>query len=169
MLPEWGGRFVYFCFSGAQQRFCNEENCRADHKDKQGKWFVQKNAVSGGRIRALRLQDDAECRFARCAARSRWLNPREGIIKRSDYIYVMIEAHIIDRMDFYLLERVCDQLEEWSGTEYGTLFISCEIRKQTISRKDFAKRLIEITSLYHFDHKNLVLELSEAALDSCRR
>lgn len=97
-------------------------------------------------------------------ALSRWQNPEEGLLTPDRYIETMQNAGIIDRLDFYILEEACRQLEAWKTTDKKELWISCNFTRITVSSTDFLQRFREITEKYRFDHSNLILELTEDSL-----
>lgn len=97
-------------------------------------------------------------------ALSRWQNPEEGILSPAHYVESMKNAGIIDKLDFYILEKSCRQLELWRSTEKSDLWISCNFTRLTVSRMDFIERFEEIIHRYHFEHKQLIIELTEDSL-----
>lgn len=108
---------------------------------------------------------DAETGTIRGAeALSRWQNPQEGLLTPAHYIEPMKSAGIIDRLDFYILEQSCRQLEAWSTTEKSGLWLSCNFTRITVSHADFLQRFEEIVGRYHFAHQNLIIELTEDSL-----
>lgn len=99
---------------------------------------------------------------------SRWVDPEDGIQSPAVYIEEMINSGIIDRLDFLVLEKVCQKLESWKGTEYDGLYLSCNFARPTISSSAFLKQFLEITQKYQFDRKNLIIEMTEDSLAESR-
>lgn len=96
---------------------------------------------------------------------SRWLNPEEGIIYPKDYISLLEEAEMIDKLDFYILECCCVMLEKWSKTKKKNLWISCNMTRITLSDPKFIENFKEIVKKHKFNHSSLVLEFTEDSLE----
>lgn len=99
-------------------------------------------------------------------ALARWSNPKEGSSISASYIKAMIQTDVIDILDFYILEQVCRKLEQWHNTPNDELVISCNFSRHTLCSDNFLSRFQTITGRYHFDHHNLVIELTEDSLTS---
>ncbi len=97
-------------------------------------------------------------------ALSRWHNPEDGILLPDSYVNAMTSAGIIEHLDFYIFEKVCSQLEEWSDTDKKDLWISCNFTRATVSKSNFFERFKEIQNKYSFEHDKLIIELTEDSL-----
>ena len=94
-------------------------------------------------------------------ALSRWEHPREGLLFPGAYIQLMQQAKNIHLLDFYMLEKCCQQLQRWNTPETEALKLSCNFDRQTAAREDFYDRVMEITEKYGVDRSRLVLEITE--------
>lgn len=103
-------------------------------------------------------------RICGAEALSRWIDPEEGQLSPDRYIESMINAGMIDRLDFYIFEQVCRQLEQWNKTPYQDMFVSCNFSRPTVESETFLQRIREIVGRYTFKRSNLILELTEDAL-----
>ncbi|MBQ4559603.1 MAG: EAL domain-containing protein [Tyzzerella sp.] len=97
-------------------------------------------------------------------ALSRWNNKEEGLLAPGHYIADMMNLNLIDRLDFCILEKACKQLAEWNRSEYQHLSISCNFTRITVSMPDFLSRFHAVVDKYTFDHKRLIIELTEDSL-----
>ena len=97
-------------------------------------------------------------------ALSRWQNRDKGLLTPAVFIEPLKSAGLIDKMDFYILEEACRQLEQWSLTDKEHLWMSCNFTRLTISRNDFAERFKNVLSKYQFSHSCLIIELTEDSL-----
>ena len=97
-------------------------------------------------------------------ALSRWQNPREGLLNPGKYIELLYEAGVIEKLDFYMLEEVCKQLEEWKRQGYENLKISCNVTRTSVSKENFFEKFQEIVEKYEFAHEKLWLEITEDSL-----
>lgn len=101
-------------------------------------------------------------RICGAEALSRWNDVEEGELSPEKYIESMIDAGIVDRLDFYIFEQVCSILEQWGQeTQFKDMFISCNFCRSTVERSDFLQRFQNIVQKYKFDRRNLVMELTE--------
>lgn len=95
---------------------------------------------------------------------SRWQNPELGLMTPGEYIEVLQETGLILVHDYNVFDRVCHQLQEWSSTEYGDLFLSCNFTRLSLSSSDFSEQIKSIAGKYRFDHRNLMIEITEDTL-----
>lgn len=98
-------------------------------------------------------------------ALSRWDNREKGLISPDKYIENMEKAGLIGRHDFYMFENVCRQLEKWRDTELGSVSISCNFTRITLSEDNFINRLAMICDSYNFDRSRLSIEITEDAME----
>ena len=95
---------------------------------------------------------------------SRWHSAEEGVLSPANYIEDMKLAGMIDQLDFYVLEKTCETLCGWKGSEFDHLRLSCNFTRTTLSSSTFAENFQEILSRHDFDRQNLVIELTEDSL-----
>ena len=98
-------------------------------------------------------------------ALSRWDNPEKGILAPGSYIEAMENSGLINRLDYYMFEMVCNKLHEWQGTEFDKIPISCNFTRITISEDDFLEKIKSIYEKYTFDKSKLVIEITEDAIE----
>lgn len=103
-------------------------------------------------------------RIVGAEALSRWHSVGNGVLSPAYYVEDMKRTGIISKLDFAMLEKACNQLEKWHEDGYGWLYVSCNFTRITISEVDFLKKFQEIVDRYSFDHKKLVIELTEDSL-----
>lgn len=110
------------------------------------------------------IYDVKNQRFCSAEALSRWKHPNQGLLKPHDYIADMITCGLIQELDYYMFEKVCGFLEQYQQKGYIELDVSCNFTRETFSSETFVDKLKEILSRYHFNYKNLILELTEDTL-----
>lgn len=98
---------------------------------------------------------------------SRWDHPRRGLLYPGSYIDIMESEGTIAELDFYIFEEACRQLERWCG-EGRAITISCNFSRITICREDFVRRVTEVSKRFRFDRRLLVMEITEAVMESNR-
>ena len=101
-------------------------------------------------------------------ALSRWAHPVKGILGPEHYIGAMESLGMISQLDYYMFELACRQLAQWHGTAYGSLSISCNFTRETLSEADCADRLKEISDRYHFAKSLLAIEITEDTIEKDR-
>lgn len=103
-------------------------------------------------------------KFVGAEALSRWQNREKGLLLPNMFIESLKSAGLIDKLDFYILEEVCKQLEQWNLDGKGNLWISCNFTRFTISRNDFVERFHAVLGRYQFSPDRLIVELTEDSL-----
>ena len=112
----------------------------------------------------LQMIVDRNERMIGAEALTRWQNREKGLLVPSEFIEPLKAAGLIDKLDFYILEEACKQLEQWSQTDKAHLWISCNITRMTVSRSDFIERFQDVLGRYQFSHDCLIIELTEDSL-----
>ena len=107
---------------------------------------------------------DRNERIVGAEALTRWQSREKGLLSPGVFIEPLKSAGLIDKLDFYILEETCKQLEQWSLTGKEHLWISCNFTRLTVSQNDFAERFQDVLGRYHFPHDRLILELTEDSL-----
>ncbi len=111
------------------------------------------------------IVDNDNKQLACAEALSRWVNSSGNIIFPGEYIGLMEKSGLITRFDYYMFESVCKKLESWKNTDFRDLTISCNFTRITISEIDFVDRIKIIAEKYDFDRKNLLIEITEDAVE----
>ena len=111
------------------------------------------------------IVDNKTKKITSAEALSRWEDKNGDIIMPGKYLGVMEQNGMITKLDYYMFERVCKQLQAWSGTEFGHLMISCNFTRITISGKSFISKIKSIADAYDFDRKNLLVEITEDTVE----
>lgn len=98
-------------------------------------------------------------------ALSRWEDSSGEIIMPGKYIGLMEKSGIIVKFDYYMFEKVCEKLSQWTNTDFDKLTISCNITRITISEKCFVTKIKEIADKYDFDRSKLLIEITEDSIE----
>ncbi len=112
--------------------------------------------------------DSKSKKIVSAEALSRWDRGDKGIVFPGSYIDVMEKAGIISQLDYYMLDMACMQLHKWKDTLLDGVSISCNFTRITLSEKDFIERVQKITNRYVFDKENIVIEITEDAIEKNR-
>ncbi len=103
-------------------------------------------------------------KFVGAEVLSRWNSPEEGLLMPAYYINDMHNTGVVEKFDMYMLEKTCALLESWQGTDFENFILSCNVTRVTISSPVFIDGFKAILRQHPFNHKNLVIEITEDAL-----
>lgn len=95
---------------------------------------------------------------------SRWQNPHYGMLRPNEFIDVLKETGKIVQHDYNVFDSVCRRLERWSKPPFDSLFLTCNFTRESLSQDDFSEKIRTISEGYNFDHKRLVIEITEDSL-----
>ena len=114
----------------------------------------------------LYMQMIVDCneRIIGAEALTRWQSREKGLLPPGAFIEPLKSAGLIDKLDFYILEETCKQLEQWSLSGKEHLWMSCNFTRLTVSRNDFVERFQDVLGRYQFSHDCLIIELTEDSL-----
>ena len=98
-------------------------------------------------------------------ALSRWETADNVLIFPGKYIGIMEETGMITTLDYLMFEKACKKLNEWAGTEFDGITISCNFTRITISETKFATKIKEISERYSFDRSKLIMEITEDSIE----
>lgn len=149
--------------------YCDKQSMNRVQNEKQ-KTEELKKALQRGEFK-LYVQfivDNKTKKIVSGEALSRWENPHKGIRLPGTYISAMMSSGLIVEFDYFMFEKVCQQLQKWKGTELEYLSLSCNFTRITISEEDFVKRISSIADKYSFDREKLTLEITEETLEKNR-
>lgn len=159
-------------YNYAKQLLKSVEQCDKELLDKESRKLRIKarmsDAIDAGEFKMYLqlLYDTKSGRFIGGEALSRWINPEEGLLSPGYYVDSMISLGLISRLDFSIFEQACSLLEKWKDTDMAEYKVSCNFTRATASSESFAAKLRDITSRYDFDHRRLVVELTEDTLSA---
>lgn len=149
--------------------YCDSEDMNNVQVEKQKAEEIR-NALKRGEFK-LYIQfivDNKTKKIVSGEALSRWENPYTGIQLPGAYLGTMMNSGIITEFDYYMFEKVCQQLHQWKSTSLKELALSCNFTRITISEKDFVEKILNISEKYDFDRKNLIMEITEETLEKNR-
>lgn len=97
-------------------------------------------------------------------ALSRWNHPEKGLLSPGRFVPLMEREGIIERLDYYSLNKVCAFLEKLRKLGIRDFFISCNFSRKTFSSENFVEQCREIMDKYQFDRELLIFELTESTM-----
>lgn len=102
--------------------------------------------------------------FSGAEVLARWHSPSDGILSPAVFLDDFKAAGISEKLDFYMLEKVCRTLESWQGGKYDSFYLSCNFTRLSLTSKDFSEKFREIISKYDFDKSKLTIEITEDSI-----
>lgn len=95
----------------------------------------------------------------------RWIRNGE-IIPPMDFIPVLEQNRMIQKLDFYVLHRVCQDMIEWKENGIPVKPVSVNFSKYHLTDENFAERIISTINEFGLDKNLFQIELTETA-DYC--
>ena len=96
-------------------------------------------------------------------ALARWQHPDKGFLSPGYFIPLMERENMIERMDYYILDKSCAFLDRLNRQGIHDFFLSCNFSRKSFGAADFADRCREIVERYTFARELLIFELTESA------
>lgn len=95
----------------------------------------------------------------------RWNNPAKGLLQPGTFVPLFEDNGFIERIDKYVLIRVCVFLEEWAATSgYSPITISFNLSRHHLDNPHLIKELKEITDKYDIGNNKIEVELTESIM-----
>ena len=96
-------------------------------------------------------------------ALSRWIDPQKGIIPPGDYIPYLEESCEAYRLDLYLLERVCGDLQKYRDMFPSKLFVNVNLSQTDFKIMNMPEEIERIVSRYQIPKEQIQFEITESA------
>ncbi len=100
--------------------------------------------------------------FTGSEALVRWISPKFGFLPPNEFIPLFEKNEFIVELDFYILDNVCQYIQNRYENQMDIYRISVNQSRVTISRTDYIKRLRELLKQYTFPRKYIELEITES-------
>lgn len=95
-------------------------------------------------------------------ALTRWQPVDKEMIYPDQFIPVMEENGFCEKLDLYMVEKVCKQLRKWMDAGVCPIEIAVNQTKTLFVKSDYTEKLLEITQKYRIPPQYVVLEISES-------
>lgn len=99
-------------------------------------------------------------------ALSRWQHPQRGMILPHDFITIAEETGLIHSLGRWLIDRACQQLQQWLSfySLQQCPYISINVSPIQLSQTNISNEIINALQRYQLPGELLVVELTESAL-----
>ena len=98
-------------------------------------------------------------------ALARWRDPERGLISPGVFVPVLEDAHLIDRLDLYVLQRVCEDLHHIRREGLDVTHISVNLSRIDFQLNDMLQEVKSICCAYGVPRGFLHIEITESALN----
>ena len=151
--------------SGASAEITTKDDLEQNKKREKLRASLGK-AVSNGEFRVYLqfIHENSSEKICGAEALSRWQNREYGLLRPHEYIDLLKTSGQIIAYDYKMFSLVCRQLEEWNTSPYNRMFLTCNFTRVSLSQADFFDRITEIASEYRFQHRRLVIEITEDSI-----
>ncbi len=95
-------------------------------------------------------------------ALARWKHPQKGIIPPGDFISVLEENRLISKLDFYILESVCNQHQILMNEGKYVLPVSINLSRFDFKNPNLSDDIISTVDKYNIPHELIILEITES-------
>lgn len=96
-------------------------------------------------------------------ALSRWINPEKGMIPPADFIPYLENSGEIYRLDLFLLEQVCRDLQNHKAQFPEGIFVNINLSQKDFQYANLPEEIDRIVSEYHVSRAQIQLEITESA------
>jgi len=94
----------------------------------------------------------------------RWENSDYGLISPTKFIPIAEENGLIIAIGEWVLESICDQINEWKSAGINPIPVAINISARQIEQKNFVKSISSILEKTQIENKLLEIELTESIL-----
>lgn len=93
----------------------------------------------------------------------RWIDPENGIISPGAFIPVFEKNGLISKLDYYMWEHVCKQIQNWIKRGIKPLPVSINVSRVNIYNPKLVEIFCELTEKYNVPRELFNIELTESA------
>lgn len=90
----------------------------------------------------------------------RWLR-NDRMISPGTFIPILEQSNDICKLDFYMLEKVCQDLRKWIDSGINPVRISVNFSRLHLKNSELVNQIIELVDKYDIPHELIELELTE--------
>ncbi len=96
-------------------------------------------------------------------ALARWMDPEKGILPPSQFIPVLEDNRLINKLDFYMLRKICESLDTQKQLGMPLVPVSVNISRTNFEVCDVFDEVLSIVNEYNIAHHLLTVEITESA------
>lgn len=93
----------------------------------------------------------------------RWIHPDLGFMNPGLFIPIFEKNGFITKLDFYVWEKVCQIISEWTANGLPAIPVSVNVSRRDFDLENLAEEIIALTDKYGIDHSLFHVEITESA------
>ncbi|MCR5737359.1 MAG: GGDEF domain-containing phosphodiesterase [Eubacterium sp.] len=93
-------------------------------------------------------------------ALARWIEPDCKYFP-GEFVPVLEQAGLIDKLDFYVLERACKFMSVWQEKGNELVPLSVNFSRVNLKDEELADKINAVVEKYHIDKKKITVEITE--------
>lgn len=90
----------------------------------------------------------------------RWNNDGR-VIYPGEFVEIFEKEHLIADLDFYVLERVCEDMKSWLENGIEPVKVSVNFSNDHLGDEELVERITEVVDRYGIDHSLIEIEMTE--------
>ncbi|UZW66215.1 bifunctional diguanylate cyclase/phosphodiesterase [Priestia flexa] len=94
----------------------------------------------------------------------RWDHPEWGLVSPGEFIPLAEESNLIVKIGDWVLERVCQQLQEWKQLGLTVVPVSVNLSSKRLLKPNFVEFVMELLERYDIDPSLIELEITENSI-----
>lgn len=98
-------------------------------------------------------------------ALARWDDPEHGFLPPVEFIGILEDAHLIQKLDLFMLKKVCEKYRKETNLGHKCVPISFNLSRLDFKLSDIYKELTRLTREYNVPHEMIHIEITESVLD----
>ncbi len=98
-------------------------------------------------------------------ALARWDDPEHGFLPPIDFISILEDAHLIQKLDLFMLKKVCEKYRSETNMGRKCVPISFNLSRLDFKLSDIYNELTRLTKAYNVPHSMIHIEITESVLD----
>lgn len=96
-------------------------------------------------------------------ALARWNHPKKGYVSPDEFIPIFEHNGCIQRLDFYIWDRACEIIRNWTNEGKEALPISVNVSRVDFYNPQLCQLIVGLTKMHNIEPSLLKLEITETA------
>ena len=124
------------------------------------------NAINNGYIKVFYqpVVNAASGKICGLEALARWDDPQYGFLSPADFIQTLEEYYQIHRLDMYVVERVCQDIDSARSKRRKIIPVSLNFSRLDFDTLNLAEEVENCLKKYNIDKKDIHIEVTESTL-----
>ena len=98
-------------------------------------------------------------------ALARWDDPEHGFLPPFEFVGILEDAHLIQKLDLFMLKKICEMYRKETNLGHKCVPISFNLSRLDFKLSDIYKELTRLTKEYNVPHEMIHIEITESVLD----